>query len=354
MTLDRYVLKLLLTRTVFAIVVLIALVQVLEMFDVMSELLNRGLGVAGIGRYALLRLPGQFQQVSALAVLVGSIFTFGQLARNSEMVVIRATGANIYRVLKMMLPGALAIALVDFTVAAEIAPRTQAELRHWMAVTTPPAKKKPVKAHWFRLGSDLILVNAASDDGRHLKDLHIYRRDRTGLLTQEIVAPSATVQSRGWRLHQAATTQVGSDTAPTGPMQELDWKTSLTPSDVVRLFRAGEEITSGAALMSVVGAAATDRSPGFYQTRLYRTFAEPLGALVMLLLSAPAALTSLRSDQSMRLFVFGISSGLLFLVLDGLLTAMGETSALPPLLAAWSAPVAFTALAFSVLLWAEG
>ena len=60
------------------------------------------------------------------------------------------------------------------------------------------------------------------------------------------------------------------------------------------------------------------------------------------------------SDQAMRLFVFGLASGLLFLVADGLLTALGETSGLPAVLAAWSAPVAFTALAVTVLLYVEG
>jgi lipopolysaccharide export system permease protein len=74
----------------------------------------------------------------------------------------------------------------------------------------------------------------------------------------------------------------------------------------------------------------------------------------MLLLSAPAALASLRSDQGVRLMLFGIGSGMLFLVADGLLTALGETNALPPVLAAWSAPVAFSALAVTVLLYAEG
>ena len=56
----------------------------------------------------------------------------------------------------------------------------------------------------------------------------------------------------------------------------------------------------------------------------------------------------------MRLFIFGLSSGIFFLVSDGLLTALGETSALPAVLAAWSAPLAFSALAVTVLLYAEG
>ncbi len=354
MTLDRYVLKLLLVRTVFAAVALIGLIQVIELLDVTTELLQRGQGVAGIARYSLLRLPGMFQQIAPLSVLIGAIFTFTQLARNSEMVVIRATGANIYRVLRMMVPVALAVAALDFVVAAEVAPHTQDALRRWMAATAPPAEVKAPKPHWFRLGRTLVLVTNISADGTRMEGVRIYLRDQNAALTQEISAPLAVAEAGGWRLHDAAVSQITGDRASLAPPVDRDWKTPLKPADVVRLFRAGDEISAGAALNALSSAGPQSRSPGFYETRLHRTFAEPLAALVMLLLSAPAALASLRSDQGMRLMLFGLASGLLFLVVDGLLTALGETSALPPLLAAWSAPVAFAALAMTVLFYVEG
>ena len=354
MILDRYVLRLLLVRTVSAIVVLILLVQVLELLDVTTVILQRGQGLAGIGRYSLLRLPGQFQQVAGLGVLVGSIFTFTQLARNSEMVVIRATGANIYRVLRMMAPVAIGVALLDFVVGAEVAPRTQDLLTHWMATTAPAAEAKPAKPHWFRLGPDLVMVGSASEDGRRLADVRIYHRDPDKTLVQEIAAPAAVAEAGGWRLQKAVVTHVSGDSSTLAPPQDIDWQSRLSPDEIVRLIRAGQQVTSSAALSAIANVGPADRSPGFYRTRLYRTVAEPFGAIVMLLLSAPAALSSLRSDQAMRLFLFGLASGLLFLVADGLLTALGETSALPPILAAWSAPVAFTSLAVTVLLYAEG
>ncbi len=354
MTLDRYVFRLLLTRTVVAAVVLVCLAQVLELLDVTTQILERGQGIAGIGHYALLRLPGDFQQVAALSVLVGSLFTFTQMARTSEMVVIRATGANIYRVLRMMLPVAVGVALLDFAVAAEVAPRTQDALTHWMVVTAPPSQAKPAKPHWFRLGPDLVMVGSDSEDGRTLHDLRIYRRDANRNLVQEVAAPLATAQPSGWRLHGAVVTQVLEDHSDVSPPTDQDWTTPLTSGALQRLIRAGQDVSLSAAYGAVSGAGPSDRSPGYYETRLNRTFAEPLGAIVMLLLSAPAALSSLRSDQAVRLLLFGLSSGLLFLVADGLLTALGETSALPPVLAAWSAPVAFTALAVTVLLSAEG
>jgi lipopolysaccharide export system permease protein len=353
-TLDRYVFRLLLTRTLVAVVVLVCLAQVLELLDVTTQILERGLGLGGILHYSLLRMPGEFQQVAALGVLVGALFTFTQMARTSEMVVIRATGANIYRVLRMMAPVALGVALVDFAVAAEVAPRTQDALTHWMAVTATPAEAKPAKPHWFRLGQDLVMVGSESEDGRTLHDLRIYRRDANRNLVQEIATPLATAEAGGWRLHGAVVTSVEQEHSEVSAPTDQDWKTTLTSGGLQRLVRAGQDVSLGAALQAVSGTGPSDRSPGYYETRLNRTFAEPFGAIVMLLLSAPAALSSLRSDQAVRLLLFGLSSGLLFLVADGLLTALGETSALPPVLAAWSAPVAFTALAVTVLLSAEG
>ncbi len=354
MTLDRYVLRLFLARTIFAFVVLISLVQVLELLDVTTQILQRGLGVAGIGRYCLLRLPGMFEQICPLGVLVGSLFTFTQMARTSEMVVIRATGANIYRVLRMMAPVAIGVALLDFGVASEVSPRTQDALVHWMAITAPAAKAKPAKQHWFRLGKDLILVGAVSEDGGRLTNLRVYRRDAASQLVQEIAAPLATPQAGGWRLHGATTVRVIGERSISGGPADMDWATPLTPSTVIRLFRSSDEVTTSVAAGALAHATAIDRSPGYYKTRLNRTFAAPIAALVMLLLSAPAALSSLRSDQGTRLMLFGLGSGLLFMVADGLLTALGETSAIPAFLAAWSAPLAFAALAVTVLLYAEG
>jgi lipopolysaccharide export system permease protein len=353
-TLDYYVLRLLLVRTLVAALVLIGLVQVLELFDVTTDILQRGQGLAGVGHYSLLRLPGQFQQVAPLSMLVGSIFTFTTLSGTSEMVVIRATGANIYRVLRMMLPVAIAVALLDFVISAEVAPRTQDALAHWMAATAPPSKAPTAKSHWFRLGGDLVMIGRASDDARRLQNVRIYRRDVSSNLTEEVSAPVADFETGGWRLHGARTLQVGVDHSTTSAPVDLDWQTTLTPGELRSLIRSGQIITFSSAVGAVTGARPADRSPGFYATRLHRTFAEPLGVIVMLLLAAPAALASLRNDQGMRLFLFGLSAGLLFLVADGLLTALGETSGMPALLASWSAPIAFTALAVTVLLYVEG
>jgi lipopolysaccharide export system permease protein len=81
--------------------------------------------------------------------------------------------------------------------------------------------------------------------------------------------------------------------------------------------------------------------------------AEGAAPIIMLLLALPTALGYARSNRTIPV-ILGLCCGLLYLVADGLLTAMGQTGVLPPLAAAWGAPVAFAAGAVSLLLYAEG
>jgi lipopolysaccharide export system permease protein len=131
-----------------------------------------------------------------------------------------------------------------------------------------------------------------------------------------------------------------------------DWRTTLRPGDAARLFSTAYQITSGTAFRSLFGKGPVDKSPSQFQTRLYRTVAEGFAPIIMLLLALPTALGHTRSNRTVPV-VFGLGCGLLYLVTDGLLTAMGETGVLPPVVAAWGAPVAFAAGAISIMLYAE-
>jgi lipopolysaccharide export system permease protein len=106
-------------------------------------------------------------------------------------------------------------------------------------------------------------------------------------------------------------------------------------------------------LRAITGERPADRSPAFYSTRLQRAFAEPLAVFVMLLLASPAALAHQRSNQTV-LLLFSLGAGLLFLMVDGVLTALGQTNVLPPLLGAWAGPALFAALAGAALVHLEG
>ncbi len=352
MSFATYLGRIMLVRTAAAAVALIGLLQLIDLLERTNDILARG-GVKEIGRYMLLRLPGLFEQAAPFAVLAGAIFTFSQLARNSELVVMRITGLSLYQIFLRTLPVALAVAALDLVVADQITPRAEQALASWWAASAPGPVVKTPAPRWFRIDGNVVVVKSASANGQILRGVSIYERDADKALEGRINAVSATHDAGGWRLHDAVVTTLGPSRADVMTARDMDWPTSLRPGDAAALFTNSYEITSNTAFRSLFGKGPVDKSPSQFQTRLYRTLAGGVAPLIMLLLALPTALGHARSNRTAPV-VFGLGAGLLYLVSDGLLTAMGQTGSLPPFMAAWGAPMAFAAGAISILLYAEG
>jgi lipopolysaccharide export system permease protein len=356
----RYLSAMLLKRTFATLLVLIGLLQIVDLFDATSEVLSRGLGMGGIVEYEFLRMPVMIQQILPVSVLIGALTCFTGLARNSEMAALRATGTTIYRIVALMLPAAGLVAVLHFVVADQISPRAQQAFTVWWNSHPPihAAKDqqapKPVKPVWFRTGSYLVYAEGASTDGRRLDRPRIYRRDPGGRMSERLVARTATFGVDGrWLLDGAQELDVA-PTALNSPLRgQRVWNADLDPADVVSVFWPEDRISTGKALRAMTGNRPADKSPAYYATRLQRALAEPLGAVVMLLLAAPAALAHQRNNQA-TLLLFSLAAGLLFLAVDGVLTALGQTNVLPPLLGAWAGPALFAALAGAALVHLEG
>src|SRR3546814_2987067 len=80
------------TQALACVAALTALLQALDLLDNATDILQRHLGIRGIGYYLALRLPTVVDQVLTIGVLIASIMTFRNLARHNEITVLRAAG----------------------------------------------------------------------------------------------------------------------------------------------------------------------------------------------------------------------------------------------------------------------
>lgn len=352
LSLSAYLTRIMAVRTAAAAAALMGLLQLIDLLERTSDILARG-GPIEILRYMALRLPYLFQEVAPFAVLAGALFTFSQLARNSELVVMRISGLSLFQIFRRTLPVALAVAALDLVVTDQVTPRAEQALATWWSATAPGPAPKAAAPRWFRIDGDVVMVKSASPDGKLLRGVSVYQRDDHDALVRRMTAGSAAWDGRHWGLRDGAVTDLHQASADTMTVGSMDWPTTLRPSDAAHLFAGSYEITSGAAYRSLFGKGPVDKAPSEFKTRLYRTLAQGLAPIIMLLLALPTALGHTRSNRTVPV-VFGLGCGLLYLVADGVLTAMGQAGVLPPLAAAWGAPVAFAAGAVTILLYAEG
>ena len=341
--LPRYLRQLFGLRVLAVLVALGGLLQVLDLLDATTEIMARGAGVAGVAHYLVLRAPTILLQALPLAALIGAVFAFSTLANQHEVVALRAAGLPFRRVVVLLLPTVLLIAVSHWTLAEQVVPRSQRALTAWWA-GLPPAKNADPDTEllWFKSGGAVIGISDAMPDGRQLEGVRIFRRDAQGHLQSVITAGRASYAERRWTLHEVLTTDFAKQQTA-APQATLAWDTPLKPSDVLRLLAAEPYVSGGLAASVLTGANPGIKTPAFYRTRVQKTLADPLIALVMLLLATPVAVALTRGARGAPALI-SLGSGLLFLLLHGLCAALGEAGLLSPFAAAWIAPAGFALL----------
>ena len=352
MILRRHLLGIVGTRVLAALVVLVSILQVLDLLDVTTDILQRKLGVAGVLYYATLRLPSLIAQVAPLSVLAGCLFAFTQLARENAVVALRSTGFSVYQLLGAMAPAALAVVVLQLVCVQWLTPRADQALDAWWSRSTPAAQQTPPGPHSFRVGADIVTATIGDRAGRRLTDVRIYRRDVQGRLVERLRAATATFQGDGWRLASASFDAVTPGGVQRGQASEIVWRPGPQPQDVRAIFAGDASMAPGSARRALAGGVAA-RPPAFYETALQRGWAAPLSALIMLLVAGPVLLVNFRSGGATTVVVC-LGAGLVFMVADGVFAALGEGGTIPAALGAWGAATIFAALAGSALLYMEG
>jgi lipopolysaccharide export system permease protein len=353
MSLRGFIMKTVALRVAGAAAILLGVLQILDLLEVTNDIVERGLGFGGIVHYAVLRLPHLIEQAAPLSMLAGGLFAFAQLARENAVTTFRAVGVSAYRLVAMAAPVAVAVMAIQILVTEVVAPRTDPMLQTWWAATAPAGKQVAPTPKAFRVGSDIVVATAGGQEGRRLAAVTVYQRDAAGAVTTRIRAPEALYRSGGWRFIKPQIKRFTPEGTLTSSADQMSWPMNLSPRDLQSLLSSDQD-PSGASARRALAGAGSDRPQSYYAVRLQRVLAGPAGILVMLLLTIPVGLANFRTREGAVLTASALAAGLAFLVMDGLLSALGESAALSAPLAAWTAPIVFAALAGATLLKMEG
>jgi len=320
--------------------ILAALMQVLELLDVTTDVLDRGLGLAGVLRYAALRLPSEIVLALPLAALLGAMSAFHEMTRHHEMIPIRSAGVSLTRVLAYLLPVPVIVGVAQFTLSQTLVPVTEAALKDWWEATAPPGETPDPR--WVRTSAGPVSYATAASDGRQLTGLRVYVRGADRLLSSRISARKAEWDGGAWQLEDVEELRLAGGSPVRVTEGSRTWKTNLRPEDVLRLDIQQPHLSSSTLFDIIAGEGVASQPLSYYRTALYRSFTAPVAACIMLLLAMAAARGARGSGAGGLLVALGL--GLTFMVCDGLMTALGTSGRVPALAAALLAPIAFGAL----------
>ncbi|GAN88170.1 LptF/LptG family permease [Komagataeibacter intermedius] len=352
-----YLSRELLSKVMTTTIIVVALMEILALLEQVTEIMHRHLGLTGVLYYAVMHMPLLFGNAMPIAVLIGTLLTLLQLTTSNEISIMRAAGLSTPGLIKLLLPTVIALGVLCGIVDDQITPRTEQALAQWWNATSPNAPND-WRNYWIRAHNDLININFLSAGGAMMKQVTVYHRDHRNLLQKVTTLADVHYIHGRWYgtptrvLSVVSPTRVDLLDTPPGQSIRLDWPASLTPEYLIQLTVSYTQ-SINTMLEEQRGALPSSQSPSFFLTEILGRIMLPVTFTVMLLLAVPVVYIPPRAGTRSWLPIWCLGAGLLFIVFQGLLRALGNAGTLPSLMAIFVGILIFILGVITVLLRIE-
>jgi len=193
--LPRAVLKQFLPTFVFAIIVLAFVLLMDRLFLLADLLVRKGVSVVVVGEIAFLSLPFVCSISAPLGGLIASVVTFGRMAQDNEVAVVRAAGIPAWRLFLPVLLWSILLVPIMVFFNGFVVPETQHRVRNLL---TDIARKKPALRIQERVFMDdfpgyMVYIGSMDERRSIVANVVIFERTRGNRTPAFITAPKGTI-----------------------------------------------------------------------------------------------------------------------------------------------------------------
>ncbi len=371
MILSAYVARRFTRMFLLIALIFLAILFLIETVEQVRRFADDGIGLAGAAELALLNITGSFYSILPLVTVLAGIALFLNLSRSSELVAIRASGRSGLRVLAApaltaALIGALCVGLLNPLVAAtnkQYDKRVAAIESHGgeaislgdSAVWLRQGLNVPLPDGKSELGQVVIRANRASPDATTLYNATFMLFTPEQGPTGRIDAAEAQLSRGAWHLTRAKLWPLTADN-PETQAQELDSfeiPTDLTADRIRDSFGSPDAVPFWQLPEFIAGLERAGFSAQRHRVWFQAELARPLLMAAMLAIAAVFTMRHMRGRKMGLLILGAFACGVALFFLRNLAQVLGDSGAIPPILAGWAPPLAALFLALGALLQLE-
>ena len=329
------------------ILVLLTLVSLSLFFTFIRELDDVGNGQYGLIQllqFLLYKLPNVMVEFMPLAALIGAMLSLGNLASNSEIIALQASGMSLKKLLYAIGITIFSIALVTFLVAEYIVPTSETHAKNLRASSL--ASNVSLQARqgiWIKDEQNIIYIQQLFPNGsaRHVE---IYHLDEEGQLLQTTYAKQALAVNNGWQLIQVKHTEFSPSKTQVVNHDRLLYQGKVTDDLLNSLAVTTQQMSVSDLTTYIQFLRENELNAKAELLSFWRKIYSPLTIMVMGLLAVPFILGSQRQSNTGTRLVIGIMLGLTYVVMDRLLIQLGEQLELKPMINALVPTLVFMTL----------
>ena len=353
-TLNRYIAKRVVKGLLLAFLVVTSVIMLVDFVEGTRNIgSEEDIGSGTVFLLTLLKAPQLIEQTIPFVVLFGVMGTLYSLNRRSELIVLRASGLSAWRFLAPAICVTATIGLIwamAFNPLASYAMNTHDKLVERITGSAVSVSENSI---WLREGNDIaqtvIYAERADILERKLFNTTFYifgiAQDGTAVFERRLDAKEAKHVQGYWQLSDVIENAEGEIT-------QLQNAVSLPTNISAEDIRDTADIKSIPPFWEIPKTIRKTERAGFsavsLRMQLNKLLALPIMLIAMTVIAAGVSMHLTREGGTLRLLIIGGVLGFGVYFADNVVSAFGEASALPIILAAWTIPlfVLFSGLSY--------
>ncbi len=352
---DRYIVGSIIRTFVISVLIFFFLYVIIDITSNLNEIIDRKVPLDILFKYYLALLPVILVQTSPIGCLIAAVLTYSHLNNNNEIIALRTGGLNFWKVAKPAIYFGLVVSAMMFLFNERFVPQASAvseAIRNENIIlksdTEQRKKEKITNLTFYGLKNRLYFIDSFDPNDFTLEGITIIGQDDKQNMREKIVALKGTWVGFAWKFYKCQvaiydnTEHKAIENAQYYEEKLMDIKE--TPQDFIkqRLNVTSMNIKQLYDYIVRFSNSGAKKALNNLQVDLHQKIAFPFGNLVILLAGLPLTLmTGKRKALTFTSLGIAVGIGFLFYVVNAIGLALGKGGAMPPILAAWTAPILF-------------
>jgi len=332
--LQRYIAQAILTSTGLVLLVLLGLYTFMDFIVELEDVGKGQYQLTDVLVYLALSMPKRIYELLPIAALLGSVLGLGNLASQSELVVMRAAGISIRGINKAVMFVAIGLMLLALFIGEVIRPPAEQSARELQSVAqTGTAGSRSDNGFWTRDGTHFNHIDRILPDGR-FADVSIYEFDDQNRLRVVTKAKEASYDGEQWTLSGVIQSNLDKEGVSVKAVEYAKWRSQLNPG-LLNVVVVPPEFLPVWSLVEYIRYLKTNhQSVGQYQMAFWMKVMMPLSSAVMVFLAVPFVFGPLRSTPIGARILVGALVGIGFHLFNQSFQHIGLVYGVLPWLAA--------------------
>lgn len=348
MLLYRYVSREFIKPLIFSTASFGGLVMISEFFRELNYYLEKKVQFLDVFAYLACNLPWWCIQVLPVSVLLAVLFSLGDLARHNEITAIKASGVNLWKIMKIFMLGGIIIGAADFGLREYLIPKT---VRAAEVIRDTRIHREDTNENYQYYNHVVTLpengrmtIGYLNLKTKTMTAIVIDFFDDNDALVRQVIAASADWVDGDWSFRQGVE-RIFKDGESKDHAFVLKQNVTQVPPQAFVIKRLRPELMNTPDFIRYIKTFELIGSPAQNEKiKLHQRFAAIFSHMIVMCIGIPFALGLGSRHGKLISFTFALIFAFIYWGLQAVGQSLGENNLISPPAAAWLSNVVFTGI----------